>query len=114
MFRTILVSTVLSLAGVSASAESYSEITAELTFSRDQLATENGAESVLRSLERQAASHCRHASMIVVGLETDRVCVKDMVHQAVNQIEDDTLARNYADSSLYIETVSDRFDLAAR
>jgi len=114
MFRTILVSAFLGIAGVSASADSYSEITAELTFSRDQLATENGANAVLRSLERQAAKHCRRVSMVAVGLETDRVCVEDMVHQAVTQIEDETLARSYAASHLYIETLSDRFELASK
>ncbi|MEM5515517.1 hypothetical protein WNY37_01055 [Henriciella sp. AS95] len=102
----------LSIFGGVAHAETYTEVNATLTFETDLLETQDGASEVLASLEKQAARHCRKVSGVAVGLVVDEVCAKDMLFQAVNTIADPKLTAAYADSALYVETVSDRMQLA--
>ncbi|GGB70734.1 MULTISPECIES: UrcA family protein [Henriciella] len=102
----------LSIFGGVAHAEEFTEVNATLTFDTTLLDSQEGATEVLASLEKQAAANCRKVSGVSIGLVVDEVCAQDILFQAVNQIADPELTAAYSNSELFVETVSDRIQLA--
>ena len=105
----------LSLFGGAAYADTdYTEVKAQISYDRELLQTENGAAKVLADLEKQAERACRKVSLVTVGLTVDEVCAQDILVQAVDMIGDSNLSSQYAASDYYVETASERLELAAR
>ena len=97
----------------SASAESFTEVSATLTYDKELLDGAS-ASQVLASLEEQSLESCRKVSMTSISLVVDEVCANDVLFQAVEQIAHPDLTAAYAESDMYVETVSDRIQLASR
>ncbi len=102
------------MGGVAHADEQYTPVKAQLTFDEALLQSETGATKVLADLEAQAKSHCRKVSLVTVGLSVDEVCAKDIMVQAVNQIDNENLTAQYAASDYYVDTVSERMQLASK
>ncbi|WP_300391442.1 UrcA family protein [Henriciella sp.] len=100
--------------GVAHADQDYTQVSAEFTFDQTLLESEAGAAQVLTDLEKQAEKACRKVSLVTVGLVVDEVCAQDLMVQAVDQIGHSNLAEQYAASSYYTDTVSERLQLAAR
>ena len=97
-----------------AMADDYRPVTASITFDEAMLDTEAGAASVLANLENQAEAACRVVSLVSVGLTVDDVCAQDILVQAVGTIGHPNLAAEYAASSYYAETTSERLQVASK
>lgn len=100
--------------GFVASAEDMTEVNATLTYDRALLEQADGAETVLASLEKQAMNSCAKVSMTSVARVVDTVCAEDILFQAVDKIGDTGLAEAYQGSKMYVETTSERLQLASR
>ncbi len=86
-----------------ASANTLVSFEAELEYDKVLVQTRDGAVEVLESLEAQARQECRVTRAASRTRGVDDVCVLDMVHKAVNEIESDALTAVYADSPLFVE-----------
>ena len=104
----------LSIFGGAAYAEEFSVVNASLDYAPEKLESAQGAEQVLASLSEQARTYCRSVSMVMVGVQVDQTCVKDIVFQAVNLIDAPKLADAYGDSRLYVGAPSSRITLASK
>lgn len=105
----------LSLFGGVAHAESdLAEVQATMTYDATLLTSADGAAKVLTTLERQAERACRKVSLVTVGLSVDKVCARDLVFQAVDQIANTNLTKQYASSDYFADSVSERLQVASR
>lgn len=105
----------LSLFGGVAHAESdLAEVQTTMTYDKTLLTSADGAAKVLTSLEQQARRACRTVSLVTVGASVDKVCARDLVFQAVDQISNANLTRQYASSDYFADSVSERLQVASR
>ena len=114
MIRTLLAAAAaVSVCGLAAADTGYVEVTKALVFDAEAAVNPKQASGELDSLTRQAREACTYISSMGMSPLVDRTCVKDMLFQAVSSINSPALEAVYAASPYYVETVSDRVELAS-
>lgn len=81
-----------------ASAEIQRVVQLDIQYDTSVLGTVSGAETVLESLQNQAAAACRYTRPVAGAPRIDDICVSEIIAKAVIQIDDPELTRVYTAS----------------
>lgn len=114
MIRSFTVAALAAVAVASSTADEFKTFDVAVQYDRAALETEKGAKETLNHIISQAKAECRVLSLTSLTLQSDDVCVSDIVRQAVTKIDSESLASAYAESDMFVPELSDRFAVAAK
>ncbi|MEO0983799.1 MAG: UrcA family protein [Pseudomonadota bacterium] len=102
MFRiSSLIAAACALSAAASAKENVVTFQTEIFVEAELMESPEGAFATLQSIESQARKACRISSVASRTPRTDKVCVNDVVHQAVSKIDNVMLSAAYEASPRY-------------
>lgn len=93
-------------------AQAPTEVTLHVSYDPQLLASEAGSAELVRTLRREARKVCSHTIVITGTPYTDRVCVDNLVTEAIRQIHSDQSAAGQAIAPAFEQLASLDYALA--